>query len=220
MILNTFIFDMDGVIIDSEPFWRQAQIKILSTYNVTVTVEDCIKNTMGKRIDDVALTWCQLHQLSINPKSLEKEIITAVVQLITEKGKAKKGLFELLDFLKKNNFNIALATSSSKPIIDAVFNKLNIAHYFKVVCSADDEEYGKPHPAIYLKAAKLLKVPTGNCLVLEDSVTGLIAAKAASINTIVIPEDKNDPRFTLANNIYTSMLDVINYLKTLTDQTL
>ncbi|WP_373943154.1 HAD-IA family hydrolase [Polaribacter sejongensis] len=171
MILNTFIFDMDGVIIDSEPFWRQAQIKILSTYNVTVTVEDCIKNTMGKRIDDVALTWCQLHQLSINPKSLEKEIITAVVQLITEKGKAKKGLFELLDFLKKNNFNIALATSSSKPIIDAVFNKLNIAHYFKVVCSADDEEYGKPHPAIYLKAAKLLKVPTGNCLVLEDSVT-------------------------------------------------
>ena len=56
MILNTFIFDMDGVIIDSEPFWRQAQIKILSTYNVTVTVEDCIKNTMGKRIDDVALT--------------------------------------------------------------------------------------------------------------------------------------------------------------------
>ena len=220
MILNTFIFDMDGVIIDSEPFWRQAQIKILSTYSITITVEDCIKNTMGKRIDDVALTWCQLHQLSINPQILEKEIIAAVVQLITEKGKAKKGLFELLDFLTKNNFNIALATSSSKPIIDAVFNRLNIASYFKVVCSADDEEYGKPHPAIYLKAAKLLKVPTGNCLVLEDSVTGLIAAKAASINTIVIPEDKNDPRFTLANNIYTSMLDVINYLKTLTDQTL
>ena len=215
MKLNTFIFDMDGVIIDSEPFWRQAQIKILSTYNITITVEDCIKNTMGKRIDDVALTWCQLHQLSINPQILEKEIIAAVVQLITEKGKAKKGLFELLDFLTENNFNIALATSSSKPIIDAVFNRLNIASYFKVVCSADDEEYGKPHPAIYLKAAKLLKVPTGSCLVLEDSVTGLIAAKAASMNTIVIPEDKNDPRFKLANNIYTSMLDVVNYLKNL-----
>ena len=216
MKLNTFIFDMDGVIIDSEPFWRQAQIKILSTYSITITVEDCIKNTMGKRIDDVALTWCQLHQLSINPPILEKEIIAAVVQLITEKGKAKKGLFELLDFLTKNNFNIALATSSSKPIIDAVFNRLNIASYFKVVCSADDEEYGKPHPAIYLKAAKLLKVPTGSCLVLEDSVTGLIAAKAASMNTIVIPEDKNDPRFTLANSIFTSMLDVVNYLKPLT----
>ncbi|WP_218599109.1 hexitol phosphatase HxpB [Polaribacter sp. NJDZ03] len=215
MKLNTFIFDMDGVIIDSEPFWRQAQIKILSTYSITITVEDCIKNTMGKRIDDVALTWCQLHQLSINPQILEKEIIAAVVQLITEKGKAKKGLFELLDFLTENNFNIALATSSSKPIIDAVFNRLNIASYFKVVCSADDEEYGKPHPAIYLKAAKLLKVPTGSCLVLEDSVTGLIAAKSASMNTIVIPEDKNDPRFKLANNIYTSMLDVVNYLKNL-----
>ncbi|QVY66229.1 hexitol phosphatase HxpB [Polaribacter sp. Q13] len=215
MKINTFIFDMDGVIIDSEPFWRQAQIEILASYNVTVSIEDCIKNTMGKRIDDVSLTWCQLHQLTVNPKLLEQEIITAVVQLITKKGKAKNGLFELLDYLTKNNFNIALATSSSKPIINAVFNRLNIAHYFNVVCSADTEEYGKPHPAIYLKVAKLLKVNTENCLILEDSVTGLIAAKAASMNTIVIPEDKNDPRFTIANNIFSSMLDVIIYLKTL-----
>ncbi|MGJ8744799.1 hexitol phosphatase HxpB [Polaribacter sp.] len=218
MTLNTFIFDMDGVIIDSEPFWRQAQIEILSTYNITVSIEDCIKYTMGKRIDDVALTWCQLHQLPIDPKVLEQEIITAVVLLITQKGKAKKGLFELIDYLFKNNFKIALATSSSKLIINAVFNKLNIAQYFNVVCSADNEAYGKPHPAIYLKAAKLLQVNAGNCLVLEDSVTGLIAAKAASMHTIVIPEDKNDPRFTLANNMFSSMLDVVYYLKTIETQ--
>ena len=212
MILNTFIFDMDGVIIDSEPFWRQAQIDILSNYNVTITVADCIKNTMGKRIDDVALTWCQLHHLTINPKELEQEILTTVAELISKKGNAKKGLYELLDFLTKNNFKIALATSSSQIIINAVFNKLSIAHYFKVVCSADDEEYGKPHPAIYLKAARLLNTPISDCLVLEDSVTGLIAAKAASMKTIVIPEDKTDPRFTLADYIYTSMLDIIPFL--------
>ncbi|RMA64344.1 hexitol phosphatase HxpB [Ulvibacter antarcticus] len=213
MSLNTFIFDMDGVIIDSEPFWRQAQIETLWKYNISITVEDCIKNTMGKRIDDVALTWCQLHQLNINPKLIENEIVTTVISLISEKGKAKKGLYELLNYLSKANYNLALATSSSLSIINAVFNKLSISQYFQVVCTADDEEFGKPHPAIYLKAAKKLGVSPTNCLVLEDSVTGLIAAKSAVMRTIVIPENKSDPRFSLADNIFSSMLDVISYLE-------
>ncbi|KGL63403.1 hexitol phosphatase HxpB [Polaribacter sp. Hel1_85] len=210
---NTFIFDMDGVIIDSEPFWRQAQIDILLKYNTTITVADCIQYTMGKRIDDVARTWCQLHSLKVYPQILEQEIITAVAYLISEKGNAKQGLYELLGFLKENNFHIALATSSSQPIINAVFNRLSIAHYFDVVCSADDEVYGKPHPAVYLKVAKKLGVQSTNCLVLEDSVTGLIAAKAASMKTIVIPEDKTDTRFTMADVTLTSMLEIIDYLK-------
>lgn len=213
MILKTFIFDMDGVIIDSEPFWRQAQIEILLKYNTTITVADCIQHTMGKRIDDVARTWCQLHSLKVNPQLLEQEIITAVAHLISEKGNAKTGLYELLDFLKENNYQIALATSSSQPIIKAVFNRLSIAHYFDIVCSADDEVYGKPHPAVYLKVAKKLGVQPSNCLVLEDSVTGLIAAKAASMKTIVIPEDKTDLRFSLADKTLTSMLEVIEYLE-------
>jgi len=213
MALQTFIFDMDGVIIDSEPFWRQAQIEILLKYNTTITVADCIKHTMGKRIDDVALTWCQLHALSISPQLLEQEIITTVAALIREKGKSKTGLYELLTFLKENNFRIALATSSSQPIIDAVFYKLNIASYFEVVCSADEEAYGKPHPSVYLKAAKRLGVPVHNCWVLEDSVTGLISAKSAAMNTMVIPEDKTDPRFTIADHIFTSMISVVAFLK-------
>ena len=212
MILKTFIFDMDGVIIDSEPFWRQAQIDILLKYNTTITVADCIQYTMGKRIDDVALTWCQLHSLKVYPQILEQEIITAVARLISEKGNAKTGLYELLDFLKDNNYQIALATSSSPQIIKAVFNRLSIAHYFDVVCSADDEVYGKPHPAVYLKVAKKLGVKPINCLVLEDSVTGLIAAKAASMKTIVIPEDKTDARFSLADTVLNSMVEVIRYL--------
>ncbi|WP_405604753.1 hexitol phosphatase HxpB [Polaribacter sp. Asnod1-A03] len=213
MTLNTFIFDMDGVIIDSEPFWRQAQIEILSKYHKTISVADCIKYTMGKRIDDVALTWCQLHSLKIESKLLEQEIIAAVAELISEKGKAKTGLYELLDFLKEKKIQIGLATSSSLPIINAVFNRLSIAHYFDVVCSADEEIYGKPHPAVYLKAAKKLNVTPNNCMVLEDSVTGLIAAKAASMKTFVIPEDKTDTRFSISDNIFSDMLEIIEVLK-------
>lgn len=204
---------MDGVIIDSEPFWREAQIKTLSKYNITITKNDCIKYTMGKRIDDVALTWCQLHQLTVNPKEIETAIINAVVNLISTKGEAKKGLYELLDFLTKNKYSIAIATSSSLPVINAVLNRLSIANYFKVICSADNEASGKPHPAIYINAAKKLGVSMTNCYVLEDSVTGLIAAKAASMHTFVIPENNLDPRFSLANNIFSSMHEVINYLE-------
>ena len=213
MELKSFIFDMDGVIIDSEPFWRQAQISILSKYKVSISIEDCIQYTMGKRIDDVAFTWCQLHSLHIDSKVLEQEIINAVTTLIAEKGEAKTGLYELLDFLKENKYQIALATSSSLPIINAVFKRLSITQYFKVICSADEEVYGKPHPAVYLKAAKKLKVSPNNCVVLEDSVTGLIAAKAAAMKTVVIPEDPSDPRFRLADAIFTSMFEVISYLE-------
>ncbi|WP_372753509.1 hexitol phosphatase HxpB [Mariniflexile sp.] len=211
---NTFIFDMDGVIIDSESFWRQAQKEVLCKWNITITEEDCIQHTMGKRIDDIALIWCSLFDLKTDPKSLEKDIIKSVVSLINENGKAKKGLYELLDYLKTNNFKIGLATSSSLPIIHSVFKKLAIESYFNVVCSADEEVYGKPHPAVYLKAAELLKAKPANCIVLEDSITGLISGKAASMHTLVIPEEKTDPRFLISNGIFSSMLEVVDYLRT------
>lgn len=204
---------MDGVIIDSEPIWRNAQIQVLANQNISITAQDCIKYTMGKRIDDVALTWCELFDLSVDPKVIENEIISSVVTLIGLEGEPKEGLYELLDFLVANNFKIGLGTSSSVPIIDAVFDKLKIRQYFKVVCSADTEEYGKPHPAVYLTVAKKLESKPQDCIVLEDSVTGMIAAKSAVMKTIVIPENKNDPRFSLADVIFDSMLEVVNYLK-------
>ncbi|WP_418263049.1 hexitol phosphatase HxpB [Flavobacterium faecale] len=210
---NTFIFDMDGVIIDSEPHWREAQIKVLARQKISINAEDCIQYTMGKRIDDVAKIWCSLFQLETNPKIIEKEIIDAVVLLIKNKGVAKQGLYELLDYLAKNKYKIALATSSSFPIIDAVFDKLSIRHYFNEVNSADDEEYGKPHPAVYIRVTKKLNINPTDCIVLEDSVTGMIAGKSASMTTLVIPEDPNDPRFSVADQIFSSMTEIIDYLE-------
>ena len=90
---NAFIFDMDGVIIDSEPFWWEAQIEVLSKYNVLITENDCIKYTMGRKINDIALIWSKNYQLTISPKLLEKVIISSVVNLINKKGEAKKGLY-------------------------------------------------------------------------------------------------------------------------------
>jgi mannitol-1-/sugar-/sorbitol-6-/2-deoxyglucose-6-phosphatase len=213
MKYTTFIFDMDGVIIDSEPLWRKSQKNVLENYGVTIEYADCEKHTMGQRIDRIAQIWCEMHSLSINPKDLEKEILEKVSQNIIDFGVAHKGLYELLDYLKKSNFKIGLATSSSWMIINAVLDKLNIRTYFDQICSADDEPYGKPHPAVYLKTAQKLNALQSESIVLEDSVTGMISAKAASMKTIIFSEDYLHPKFTIADSKCNSLLTVIKEIE-------
>jgi len=205
---NTVIFDMDGVIIDSEPFWRQAQIKELAKYNVTITVADCIKLTMGKRLEEIAKIWCLRHQLTTCPSVLQHNIMQLVIDLIIDRGGAKPGLHSLLDYLQEHNINIGLATSSSKPVIEAVLWRLKIHSYFSVIRSADDEIYGKPHPAVYLTAAKHFKVRPEQCIVIEDSVTGMIAGKAAAMTTWVVPDNIHNPKFSIAEGIFSSLTQV------------
>ncbi|MGY5353796.1 hexitol phosphatase HxpB [Wenyingzhuangia sp. IMCC45467] len=212
---TTFIFDMDGVMIDSEPFWRTAQINLLKDLGHSITVQDCVRYTMGKRIDDVAKTWCDLYSLKIEAKQLEQQILDQVVVNILKDGQAIDGLLDLLHFLKKENYKIGLATSSSWKIIEAVLHKLGVKQYFDEICSADDEKYGKPNPAVYLKAMQKLKSKPMECFILEDSVTGMIAAKASMAFTIVLNDDITAPKFSIADHRSTSLPSVLNYLKTL-----
>ncbi len=212
MNINTVIFDMDGGLIDSEPFWRQAQIEELKKYNVIVTVDDCINNTMGRKLDDLADIWCKRFELPITSLELQQNIMNSVIALIREKGNAKTGLYSLLNYLRKNNFKIGLATSSSIPIIDAVLDHLAIRDFFTVICSADSEKYGKPHPCVYLSAAKQLKTNKEQCVIVEDSITGMISGKAAAITTYVIPEDVTDPKYSIADGIFTSLEKIEHHL--------
>ena len=147
------IFDMDGVIIDSEPLWQQAQQTALADYGVSVTVEECVQYTMGKRADEIADTWCQRYELKAAPKVLEKSILSCLRNLIASHGQPMKGLHNALDFFKRNNMTIALATSSNHSIINSVFNKLGLWSHFSIIRSAEDEEFGKPHPGVYLTTA-------------------------------------------------------------------
>lgn len=209
---KVFIFDMDGVIIDSEPLWREVQITQLQQHNVAITVDDCKRYTMGKRIDDIAATWCDRYHLKVPPEQLASNIMQSMIRLILEKGTAKKGLYDLLDYLKENNYEIAIATSSSLSIANAVLDRLAIRDYFKIVCSADDEKLGKPHPDVYNRVTKRLNVSANECIVLEDSLTGLTSAKAAEMYTIVIPDDRHDKRFEIADKIVASLAEVAQFL--------
>lgn len=109
------------------------------------------------------------------------------------------GLYELLRFLKAKHIKIAVATSSSPRIIQAIFDKLTLWDYFILQGRADDEQFGKSHPAIYLKTIPKLGISSKECLVIEDNVVGLIAATAVSLRTFIVKTHYQNAQFAIAD---------------------
>jgi len=184
---KAIIFDMDGVIIDSEPLWKKAIIQIMNNYGYNFDIEMC-NRTKGMRVDEVTLFWKEELNAPFDSKIVAEEIVEEVIRLISLDGKEMDGLEDLLKRAKSENIRIALASSSSLTIIETVLTRLNISSYFEVVQSAEKEQYGKPHPAVFITAANNLGVSPNNCIVIEDSLNGVIAGKAAKMKVVAIPE--------------------------------
>jgi len=200
-MIKAAIFDMDGLLINSEPFWQQAEITIFKKVNIHLTKEMCIQ-TMGLRIDEVVAHWHSLFPWShISQEDLQKEIIDSVIHYIQTDGQAMDGVYQILELLTEQNLKIGLASSSFLKIIKAVIEKLKLEKFFTVVHSAEFEEYGKPHPAIYINTAKQLGVPPTQCVAFEDSFNGLIAARAARMKAVAVPEQEHYhlPKFEIAH---------------------
>jgi mannitol-1-/sugar-/sorbitol-6-/2-deoxyglucose-6-phosphatase len=194
--LNEFdavIFDMDGVLIDSEPLWKIAMEEVFHALGSQLTKKD-FQRTVGLRIDEVIHYWNKAENWGIdNEKEVEEAIISKMEQLIAENAQPLKGVVETLEYLKNRHIKIGLATSSSSRLIRVVLKELGIAPYFQVAHSAEKELYGKPHPAVYLHAAKALQVSPERCLVIEDSFNGIIAGLAAKMKVVCIPEKTHEP---------------------------
>lgn len=188
MQLNTVIFDMDGLLIDSEPLWREAADDILSYYGKKLTADE-YATTTGLRTSEFVSWW--LRDYKFDNTELEKagnEIVDAVIEKIKHKGKALPGAEHILTYFKQRGFKIGLATSSPLTVVEAVFNLLGIKQYFEAVSSAENLKYGKPHPEVYLNCADQLNSSPLECLCFEDSFNGMIAVKAARMKCIVVPE--------------------------------
>jgi sugar-phosphatase len=202
IMIDAVIFDMDGVLMDSEPFWQEAEIEIFATVGINLTRAQCIETT-GLPVNDVV--EYRHTQNPWNHKSLDQisdEILTGVELRVRERAVLLDGVMDVLEFFKNRRIPIALASSSAMRLINTVLNKFSMENTFNVVHSAEREEYGKPHPAVFLTTAKHLSIPPAHCLVFEDSFIGLIAAKAARMKTVVIPmaEQWNEARFDIADS--------------------
>ena len=196
---------MDGLLLDSEPYWKESEIEVFTSLGVPLTGEMC-NTTVGKRIEEVVSHWHKLYPWDTNKKdsSFEKvseNVIAKVVKLINKKGTPLEGVDYIIKFFKDRKIKTAIASSSAMIIIDAALQKFKIKKEFDAIHSAEKEQFGKPHPAVYLNTAKQLGTLPKNCLAFEDSFNGLLSAKDAGMKTVAVPEKRffNEERFSLAN---------------------
>lgn len=210
------IFDMDGVLIDSEPLWKIAMEEVFDKVGCHLTRKD-FQKTVGLRIDEVIEFWHkEVGWQLYTPKQVEEMIVMRMVELIRENGFPLSGVMETVEYLRKLNKKIGLATSSYTILIETVLEELGLTDAFMVTHSAEDELYGKPHPAVYMTVANKLRVPAQKCLVIEDSLNGVIAGKAARMSVVCIPEKTHhpEPKLLLADYMFENMQDLLNVLKT------
>ncbi len=213
-LTRAVIFDMDGVIIDSEPLWRKATINGFNEFGVEFTEDDC-KKTTGMRLNEVIKYWHKLFPEQLHEQNrVNKVIINNLILLINSEGKAMPGLNELLDHIRGLNLKVGLSTSSDIILIETILNKLQIRHYFDAIVSAQNLRYGKPHPEVYLTCAEKLHVHPMDCMVIEDSINGIISGKAAQMNVIAIPdpEHKNNVKFNLADGIIGHLTEAKDFI--------
>ncbi len=193
------IFDMDGVIIDSEKLWKQAEKEIFSSLGVTVTDEHS-EVTKSMTTSAVTRFWFdKFPWQNISLDTVEQMVISRVTQLIDTEDCEINGVKEFIEKLKARNYKIGLATNSPNNIIPIVLQKLDALLLFDTVSSAEFELNGKPDPAIYLTTAAKLNVPAFNCVAIEDSYSGMLAAKKAGMTVIAFTNGNTEINFDIAD---------------------
>ncbi|MEQ1961682.1 hexitol phosphatase HxpB [Xenorhabdus khoisanae] len=185
--MKAVIFDMDGVLINSEPLWKKSGMLILNHYGVPITYDEMM-SMVGIPVSCMIDRACQLYNKNDLDKSkIEKDLFNRGVELILTEKLLMDGVIECLDLLVSKNIKIGIASASPLSFLLKIVEQCGIANYFDHISSAEDMPYNKPHPMVYLNAAEKLNVSSKECIGIEDSKTGMIAVKAASMKCVVMP---------------------------------
>jgi sugar-phosphatase len=187
MKISAAIFDMDGLLIDSEPLWQQAGAGMLQHFGITLTDEQ-YHSTTGLRTPEWVDYWFTHFTLD---KERAKEaahlVESGALNKIKAHGVGLPGVEYIMQYFKNKGLKIGLASSSPMVLIEAVVDKLALRPYLDAITSAEHLPFGKPHPQVFLNCAEMLKVLPTQCVVFEDSFFGMIAAKAARMKCVVVP---------------------------------
>jgi mannitol-1-/sugar-/sorbitol-6-/2-deoxyglucose-6-phosphatase len=184
---------MDGLLIDSEVLWHEAEVEIFGSLGVPIREAE-ERSTKGMYVNDVVEFWYSLHPwVGPSEDQVVDSLLERVGQLVEGKGRLLPGAVRALD--------LAL------DLIYRCLDHFGLRGRFAAVNSAQFEVFGKPHPAVFLSAAAALGVSAPECLVVEDSAAGVLAAKAARMSVIAVPalEDRGLAPFALADLVLTSL---------------
>ncbi len=208
--LRAAIFDLDGLLVDSEPLWRQAEREVFAEVGLVLSDDDC-RSTMGMRCDAVVTLWYQKSPWpDVPPAEVQCRIEARVLALMRSQGQAMPGVAYALDLAEGIGCRLAVASSSSPVLIDGALERLGFFKRFAARCSAFDEKQGKPHPAVFLAAARQLGVDPRTCLAFEDSPPGVESAHRAGMRVVAVPdtEHRGHPGFDVADVVLESLFDL------------
>jgi len=186
--IKLIIFDMDGLMFDTERLafihWKEAGEKF--NYKINDKV---FKQTIGLKLKETEEVYKEYYGAGFPFKKIKNEKIKLAENYILSEGvPLKEGLYELLEYIKGKKLKMALATSAKKSRMEMLLNLSDTRKYFDVVTYGDEIVNGKPDPEIFLKTSQKVNCPPKNCMVLEDSENGIIAAYKAEMLPVMIPD--------------------------------
>ena len=209
------LFDMDGLVLDTEKLYTRFWIEACRFYGFPMTVEQALKmRSANARLSEENLR--SFFGPTVDYKKCRAKRIELMDAFIEEQGvELKLGIFELLDVLDAKGIPAAITSSSPKARIESHLASVNLLHRFTAICSGHEVPHGKPAPDIYLHGAASLGLPPESCIALEDSPAGILAAYRAGCITVMIPDlDQPDAETEkLLHAKADSLLDVIELLK-------
>lgn len=209
------IFDMDGLMIDSERVTYNEYVKKLAQLGHHDFTEELYRNCLGKNKQGICQVFIDHYGQDFPMDEVWDDVHVWIDESLRQYVPKKKGLVELLEYLKANNYKTIVATSSGRARVDEILKNADLTKHFDDTICGDEVTHGKPHPEIFLTACQKLDVKPEEALVLEDSEAGILAAYDGHIDVICVPDMKYpEPQFVeKVTKIVDSLDEVIDYLK-------
>ena len=211
---DAVLFDMDGIIIDSEPLWDEMLTLFLSEHGGRYS--DSIKYALlGKRQEQIYRLFRARFDLKLTFQEYSDACMAILRPLYHEKLTLRGGFIEVLALCRNAGLKAAVASGSPQHLIDWVMTRFQLEGAFDVIVSAESVAHGKPAPDVFLKAAALLQVKPARCLVIEDASSGVEAGNRAGCFTIAVPDPGDPADFTSAGMLMGDLHEVARSLPTL-----
>lgn len=215
MTFQAVIFDMDGLLVDSERIWYEVEDEMITDRGHVYTAE-VRESVVGTRLDEFIPYLRNHYGFKESVEELIDELTNRLLVRIAEDVAAQPGAVEMIDYVRQSGIPHAIASSSPMSVINATLEAQGWGDLFPVRCTADDEPRGKPAPDVYLAAARRLAVDPTACLALEDSPNGSRAAVAAGMTCYAVPDLSHSSISDFADitpHVFASLHDVLAVLK-------